>query len=247
MTKKHIKIIIFNICLIFVNIICLSNGFLGLMTDKSETFKYSIGLTILIMSIISFFYVNYKLINLSEIKHDFNINNLDEPKDYLHTLEFLKSKNKDIFIEEINTAIEQIKRLERKNDSFKEMFFQKFQEESNGDDFGFEAIMNDTNELLFKNMDKLINMITVFDCTEYVSLLSQRHKGHISSEKLDLMKESIDYVKDTIKKNEQILLNEDKLILEMSKIGDNEEDDETNLQRINDIVSSMKELRQTQI
>jgi hypothetical protein len=33
----------------------------------------------------------------------------------------------------------------------------------------------------------------------------------------------------------------------MSKIGDNEEDDETNLQRINDIVSSMKELRQTQI
>jgi hypothetical protein len=127
------------------------------------------------------------------------------------------------------------------------MFFQKFGEESQGDSYGFEGIMNDTNELLYKNMEKIINTIMIFDYHEYASLVAQSSKNHVSSEKMALMKESIEYVKDTLKKNEKILLNEDKLIIEMSKIGDNEEDDEVNLERINDIVSSMKQLRQGQI
>lgn len=244
MQKKHIKMLIFNILLILIDVICLSNGFLALLSDKSNVFKFTIGITVIIMSVILFFYVNYNLMSINEVSHDFNINNLEKSEDYIEALNSMRHKK--IFEKFIDEAIEQIGRLERKNKSFNEVFFQKFQEESDGTDYGFQGIIEDTNVLLFKNIKKLINTIMIFDYKEYQILSQKSYRGdNVSKEKLDFMEESIDYVRDTLHKNEEILLNEDKLLIEMSKIGDTEESDETNLQRINDIVSSMKELRQT--
>ena len=237
--QKYLKMGIFNLLLIIVDVFCLSNGFLGLLSDKDNTLAFAGGITLIIMSIVLFFYVNYTLLQGKE-HHDFNVKDLEASKDYIEVLNSLK--NKQVFEASILEAIEQIKRLERKNKSYKEIYYQKFQEDSNGTNYGFDDIISDTEKLLYKNIDKMINVLIIFDYVEYRQLVTKVKRDH-HEEKIKLMNDSINYVTDIIRKNEEILLNEDKLLIEMSKIGDTEEDDEVNLARIHDIVESMKELR----
>lgn len=238
MQKQYIKLIAFNLGLIIFDVICLSNGFLGLLEDKTNSLKFALGLSIAIMSVVAFFLVNYRMLTSSSmVKRDLDLDSLDTNTDYIKTLN--KLRNKRTFEVAISDAIGQIERATRKYKTFEDVYYNKFKEEAS-ESYGFVDIIEDTNSMLYKNIDRIISILTIFDYSEYITLSRDSNKH---SKKLDLMQENIDEVNELIRRNEEILLNEDKLILEMSKIGDSEEDDEVNLQRINDIVDSMKILR----
>ena len=54
----------------------------------------------------------------------------------------------------------------------------------------------------------MINVLIIFDYVEYRQLVTKVKRDH-HEEKIKLMNDSINYVTDIIRKNEEILLNED--------------------------------------
>lgn len=242
MKKKQIlQIVCFNIALIAVNIICFSSGFLNLLSYNSNPLNLAINITIIFMTIISFFYINYKLLtsnNNNIAKPDYNLEKLDSHDEYIDVLN--QYSYKTLFLPYIDEAIDQIERIGRKHVSLEKLLYQKFKKNDSATT-GYKDVIKDANTLLFKNIKRLITLVSIFDQQEYDDLM--KRYGSIPATKKQLYDENDHYVKSLMWTNEEILLNYDKLISEISKIGDTSEADEINLRRISDIISNMKTLR----
>lgn len=228
----------FNFFLVLVNIICFSAGFLNLSFHSSNSFEKAFSITLIIMSILSFFYINYKFLTSGVAKHGYTIEEVSNSDDYIEILQSHRSKA--CYQHEIFQAIDQIERMNRKKDALDHLLYQKFQED-NPQTNQYHQIIEDANQLMFRNIKRFINLLAIFDQREYDQL--KHSPGGIPPSKLEIYQENEAYVKDLIAKNEIILLDFDRLLLEISKIGDTEEADEINLQRISDIAANLKKLR----
>lgn len=239
--NKIIKIIIFNICLVLIDIILFSEGLIGLKINDINVLKKSLAITLIFMNVICFIYINYKLLNSKAIKHDYNLNKIDNNTDYVNIIS--KLMNKKYYNNLLKLTLEQLNRINKKQKSLDYMLFQKFGEEENGENF--KKAIKDISESFFKNIKKIINIVSIFDQEEYNYLL-ERYKTleNIPIERKQLYEENDKYLKEIIKTNEEILLILDKLLIEMSKIGDIQESDEINIENMKDIINSMKTLRE---
>lgn len=88
--KKIISLLELNIVIVILNIIIFSPGLIGINIDFINIFQTSIGITIIIMSVIIFIMGNYKI--LIEEKDDVNIFKLDNYEDYIEALKDNSSK-----------------------------------------------------------------------------------------------------------------------------------------------------------
>lgn len=243
MTSKQIlKLVGLNLSIVLINIILFSRGFIGISFNSA--FTTALGITVIIMSIAAFIFGNYNLLFKSPKIKLYKAAELTNPKDYIDALE--ERGDKKVFATAIDTSIEQIGRLQQKQNALDTILKEYF---ADGEiTFAkFQSVISATKDLFFNNVKKMINRITIFDYSEYLYLKSQLN-GDLyeiknQNPKAEIYIEHIEYVKKIITDNEDILTKFDELLLEISKLDDVDEASLESLgaiQEINSLISNTK-------
>ena len=120
--KKIILSLELNIVIVILNIIIFSPGIIGVNIDFNNIFQTSIGITVIVMSVIIFIVGNYKI--LIEENDDIGIFNLDNYEDYIEALK--DNSNKKIFYKDIDSLLDQIERINKKQEKIDDILLQKF-------------------------------------------------------------------------------------------------------------------------
>jgi hypothetical protein len=232
--KLVLKLSLLNFGIAFVNILAFSNAFIGINLGEDTSLRRAFGYTLILMSVILFCYGNYYLLHSKEAQYEFSIQDLHTPQDMVEVLTELLNKN--ILNNEINTTINQISRLLKKKESLKNIIYIKFKEEDE-DAYGLKDVINKAEKLLFSNVKSIINAISVFDQQEFNQI-----KQKENAEKRAVYMEQVNYIREKVNNNEMILLEFDKLLMQLSKLSDGTQADSDDLEVFKDVVNNMKQL-----
>lgn len=238
--KQIVKISILTLITIIINIILYSKLGFGLRISKENPLTTSFIVTEIIGNILIYIYISYSILKEPTTKI-YNKDNFLSVKDYIETLNTLKDKK--IFSRNIDIIEKQIERLGEKYNTLNVILLQHFDENGMTYDKFINSI-NQVKNLFFNNVRKIINRMSIFNENDYKELkndISLKSQKHLKS--LEIYKEHIDYIEETIDNNNMLLIKLDNLILEISKINDNEEDDMINtqiLQEIDDLINKTK-------
>ncbi|WP_455717838.1 hypothetical protein [Anaerosporobacter sp.] len=232
--KLVVKLGLLNFGIAIVDILAFSNVFMRINLGDDTLVRRAFGYTLILMSIILFCYGNYRLLYSKETEYEFSIQDLNTPEDMVEVLTQLLNKN--ILNNEINTTINQIKRLLKKKESLKNIIYINFKEEDE-DAYGLKDIINKAENLLYSNVKSMINAISVFDQSEF-NQINQKN----NSEKHAVYMEQVNYIREKVNNNETILLEFDKLLMQLSKLSDGTQADSDDLVVFKDVVNNMKNL-----
>ena len=232
--KKIISLLELNIVIVILNIIIFSPGLIGINIDFINIFQTSIGITIIIMSVIIFIMGNYKI--LIEEKDDVNIFKLDNYEDYIEALKDNSSKR--IFSKYIDSLLDQIERINKKQEKIDDILLQKFNT-SEISYTKFKKTISEVVDVFYLNIKSVIKKINIFDQEENEKVKKDIKRGKISGniaeEKNDMYEEYITFVKDSVEDNEEILLKLDKVLLELSKFNSLDDGELENMNAIKDV------------
>lgn len=247
MDKKTLQLVGLNLGIAVVNVVTFSDAMIGLdlAADMGTPLERAIGFTLIIMSILIFFIGNYKILSKKNSRpmqqYDYVLEDIDTIPE---CIEALQTCQKTIFIRDVNTATEQVHRLERKRKSLEEILFQKCQAQQ-GELLGFKQIIDESEMLFIENVKRVLSRMSIFDQQEYETL-QNKGRMNISQEayqaKQQIFQEHFAYIKQQLEKNEAILLEFDRLLTEISKIGDEDMADEETMESIRDVIRGMREL-----
>lgn len=242
MNRNQIKkLFVFNVGLIALELIVFSDQALGLSITGESTIQAALGITIIIMSIGIFLYGNYSLLTTPKVQTAYILEELREPKEYIEALESYRYKQ--ALSEQIDFAVGQIHRLKRKKESLDAVLFQNYKE--NVDDIdGLKRVVDDTNSLLFENVKKILSRMSIFDDQEYMRLRNTMSQSQVLSSRIQIYNQHISYIKALLDQNESILLEFDNLLIEVSKLGEQrDEESEEELSSLRDIVTALKQFK----
>lgn len=215
---KIMKLVGLNTGIVAVDTILFSPGLIGLALGGSSIFATAFGTTAILMSIVVFFYGNYNLIN--EEEQIIQTRDIRTEEDCIYALEICNSKK--TFREDVTIILEQIERFQKKKETIKDILLQKFSSTEMSYS-KFEGTILDVENIFFINVKSIINKLNAFDEEEYLRLSDDRVTKKISRELLDnkmnIYREYINFVKNAIDDNEEIILKLDKLLLEISKFN----------------------------
>lgn len=215
---KMIKLISLNLSIVVLNVILFSPGLVGMGIGKGSIFDRTLALTIIIMSIILFIVGNYMLI--VERKQKVKVREIETVFDYINALE--QNKDKKAFAKDIRILFEQMENWEKKKGMVKDLLLQKFS--STELSYGkFSTVIEELEKVFYMNIRSIINKINIFDQEDYDELKRPKAKESFSKDfieaKMSIYNQYIDYVKDSMADNEEILLKLDRLLLELSKFN----------------------------
>lgn len=247
MDKKTLQLIGLNLGIAVVNVVTFSDALIGLdlAADMGSMLERAMGYTLIIMSIFIFLVGNYKILSQKNARpmqqYDYVLEDIDTIPE---CMEALQTCRKNVFIRDVSTATEQVRRLERKRKSLEEILFQKCQAQQ-GELPGFKQVIDESEMLFIENVKRMLSRMSIFDQQEYETLQSTG-RMNISHEayqaKQQIFQEHFAYIKQQIEKNEAILLEFDRLLTEISKIGDEDMADEETMESIRDVIQGMREL-----
>ena len=252
MNKKIIQLLLLNGGIAFVNILAFSEALLGLSIPYGNTVQQALGITLIIMSVVVFFWGNYSILTKTDEAtkelqqamktYGYVLEEIDTPEECIDALALYKNT---IFAQYVNTTSDQIHRLVRKLSSLKEILYQKCQAQQ-GELLGFQKVIDDSEKLIYENVKKMLSRMAIFDQQEYEQLNYQQRMHNISSQVIEAKKlifaEHFAYIKQQVEKNEAILLEFDRLLMEISKIGDERTADEETMNGIRDVIQGMQRL-----
>lgn len=237
--NKIIKILLLNIGIVILNIIFFSPGFFNFQIDVTDAFKTALGITIMFLSVVIFFYGNYKIITQQEkVIQSHDIKNISDCISVLKQNYFKRTFSRDI-----GTILEQIERFNKKKGTVNDILLQKFNSKEISY-LKFQGVINNVEELIFINIKSILNKLNAFDEEEYKGI---NKKSDLSKEfiemKKDIYEEYISFIRDSIKDNEEILFKIDKFILEITKFNSLEDGEIENLQQMKEIDELTKKVK----
>lgn len=225
-----------NFGLAFLNIILFSKMFAGISLTEDTPLRRAAGFTVLIMSVLLFLYGNYKLMKSPQAKYDYTTMELVTPADLLDALEDLRSRT--ALRPQLETVISQIRLIKGKKENLKAVIYHKFREEDE-DALGFKDVVENTEKLLYANAKQVINAAAAFDQKEFQRLERTRAQH---PERFQIYMEQINYIKGKVSQNEKVLLEYDRLIMEVSKLSDGSEESAENLKVLESVVDSLRQM-----
>lgn len=249
--KKVLWLILLNLGILLWNVILFSPGMIGL-TFGAGALAAAFGVTDIVMSLIGFGWGNYQLL-FSEKNTQLRLykgNELAQTKDYVEALS--QQKEKRVFENEISSAIEQLYRMEDKDKALDTILAQYFSPQEMTFT-KFQSAINAVQDLFYGNIKKMLNRIIIFDYKDYVKVLDKLNGAPIvdgvkvapksQAGQLKIYNEHINYVRDLIDMNENIILKMDSLLLEISKLDDIDANGLENMaaiQEINDLIEQTR-------
>lgn len=234
-----------NIGIAVVIVVLFSPGLVGLEIGGSSALATALGCTVLFVGAVLFFYGNYKL--LTEKERMVQTKEIDSPEECAAALRL--HRNKKTFAETIDLLIEQIERIEKKQQTITDILLQKFSPTEISFQ-KFQAVVTEVGEIFYINIKSIINRLNAFDEEDYLFFTGKKGGKALSEdfkkEKLSVYNEYITFVSDASHQNEQILLKLDKLLLEISKLNSLESSEIENMpgmEEINNLIKQAKYYR----
>lgn len=232
--KRISSLLGLNIAIVMLNIIIFSPGLFNIKIDFINIFQTSIGITIIIMSFIIFIIGNYKI--LIKEDNEIDIFKLDDSEDYIEALK--ENSSKRVFSKDIDILLEQIERMDKKQEKIDDILLQKFTVNEMSY-IKFKKTITEVRDVFYINIKSVINKINIFDEQEYEKIKKDikngKLNGKIEEQKKDMFDEYIFFVKDSIEDNEEILLKLDKFLFELSKFNSLEDGELENMSAIKDV------------
>ncbi|CUN81370.1 MULTISPECIES: hypothetical protein [Clostridium] len=232
--KRISSLLGLNIAIVMLNIIIFSPGLFNIKIDFINIFQTSIGITIIIMSFIIFIIGNYKI--LIKEDNEIDISKLDDSEDYIEALK--ENSSKRVFSKDIDILLEQIERMDKKQEKIDDILLQKFTVNEMSY-IKFKKTITEVRDVFYINIKSVINKINIFDEQEYEKIKKDikngKLNGKIEEQKKDMFDEYIFFVKDSIEDNEEILLKLDKFLFELSKFNSLEDGELENMSAIKDV------------
>lgn len=232
--KRISSLLGLNIEIVMLNIIIFSPGLFNIKIDFINIFQTSIGITIIIMSFIIFIIGNYKI--LIKEDNEIDISKLDDSEDYIEALK--ENSSKRVFSKDIDILLEQIERMDKKQEKIDDILLQKFTVNEMSY-IKFKKTITEVRDVFYINIKSVINKINIFDEQEYEKIKKDikngKLNGKIEEQKKDMFDEYIFFVKDSIEDNEEILLKLDKFLFELSKFNSLEDGELENMSAIKDV------------
>jgi hypothetical protein len=214
------KLVLFNFVLLAVNVVVFSNAFLKIRMFNGNVFESAIGVTDIIMSIALFLYVNLLIINapMRKIDPKLTVDKINSLESCYNTINRMGYSG--TFSQKINEILEQIQKMQKKQDLIKDILLQKFTDTEMSYQ-KFKGIVDSTESIMCVNIKSIINRIYAFDEDEYDEIMKgkSRLRKNIAIQKIEIYKEYIDFVEKAVEDNDEILLRLDKLLLEISKFN----------------------------
>ena len=232
--KRISSLLGLNIAIVMLNIIIFSPGLFNIKIDFINIFQTSIGITIIIMSFFIFIIGNYKI--LIKEDNEIDISKLDDSEDYIEALK--ENSSKRVFSKDIDILLEQIERMDKKQEKIDDILLQKFTVNEMSY-IKFKKTITEVRDVFYINIKSVINKINIFDEQEYEKIKKDikngKLNGKIEEQKKDMFDEYIFFVKDSIEDNEEILLKLDKFLFELSKFNSLEDGELENMSAIKDV------------
>ena len=232
--KRISSLLGLNIAIVMLNIIIFSPGLFNIKIEFINIFQTSIGITIIIMSFIIFIIGNYKI--LIKEDNEIDISKLDDSEDYIEALK--ENSSKRVFSKDIDILLEQIERMDKKQEKIDDILLQKFTVNEMSY-IKFKKTITEVRDVFYINIKSVINKINIFDEQEYEKIKKDikngKLNGKIEEQKKDMFDEYIFFVKDSIEDNEEILLKLDKFLFELSKFNSLEDGELENMSAIKDV------------
>ena len=232
--KRISSLLGLNIAIVMLNIIIFSPGLFNIKIDFINIFQTSIGITIIIMSFIIFIIGNYKILRKED--NEIDISKLDDSEDYIEALK--ENSSKRVFSKDIDILLEQIERMDKKQEKIDDILLQKFTVNEMSY-IKFKKTITELRDVFYINIKSVINKINIFDEQEYEKIKKDikngKLNGKIEEQKKDMFDEYIFFVKDSIEDNEEILLKLDKFLFELSKFNSLEDGELENMSAIKDV------------
>ena len=232
--KRISSLLGLNIAIVMLNIIIFSPGLFNIKIDFINIFQTSIGITIIIMSFIIFIIGNYKI--LIKEDNEIDISKLDDSEDYIEALK--ENSSKRVFSKDIDILLEQIERMDKKQEKIDDILLQKFTVNEMSY-IKFKKTITEVRDVFYINIKSVINKINIFDEQEYEKIKKDikngKLNGKIEEQKKDMFDEYIFFVKDSIEDNDEILLKLDKFLFELSKFNSLEDGELENMSAIKDV------------
>ena len=212
--KKRLQLIILNAGIVLLNIALFSKALLGLALFAGTALTISLAWTAIIGSVGAFFWGNSTILAQKETRT--LMQSIHSLNDCIPVFQEALN-NGDVFDENIQKNIEQIKRFRRKQDTINDILLQKFAVNEMSYQ-KFSGVLHDVEAVTYSNMRSILNKISAFDMEEYETLKKRGFQAaEVSKEKMDIFNEYIDFVNNATKTNEDILLKLDKILLEISR------------------------------
>lgn len=224
-------------CLLFTaGLVVVDIGIISWLLNQESLICTALGITVGIMSIALFFLINYRL--LTEKNHGKQLTQLKEGDDYEKAL--LAYRGKPAFADIVSNTLTHLQSLERKGEKLDEILYQNYGE--GAENFGsYSQVWEDAQTLIFENVKRILNGMAVFDEQDYRRLKAQGQMTDLQQEKYAMYLAQMKYLRKLVENDEQVLYEFDRLLLEVSKLSD--KDTEAELQAIQDITASIRELR----
>nr|WP_276020325.1 hypothetical protein [Acetivibrio straminisolvens] len=198
------------------NVILFSPGIMNIRLTNSDALSVAIGGTAIFLSLAFFIYGNYTLLfeKTPQIK-------VSDIKNYQECIVVLnQSYGKKTFDDSITTMKEQVERFNKKKEKIFNMLSQKFNVIDKVYE-KFKTTIFDVEYVFLSNIKSILNKISAFDEEDYERLrydiAQKKFSDEVIASKMNIYNEYINFVKNAIEDNEEIIIKLDALLLEISK------------------------------
>lgn len=198
-----------------INILALSPAFAG-VTIGGSAFETALGVTLLAASAIAIIYGSYNWLYKTPIV--LTTKPIQTREDYVGAL--APYGRIRVLSEDISVALEQMDRMDKKKATLLKVLHQRF-EPGEMSFAKFSSVADEVENLFYLNIKSVLNRLGVFDEAEYERVMtrkSARYSPKLLQEKTDFYNDYLSYIKHAIGTNEEMLLQLDKLLLEISRL-----------------------------
>lgn len=237
---NYIKMLGLTTATVAIDILALSPAFLG-VTIGGGALETALGVTLLTGSAIALVYGSYRwlyrapiVLTPEQLKSREDFAAALAPYSRVRTLE-----------EDVSVTLEQMERMDKKKATLLKVLQQRFDPVEMS--FAkFASVANEVENLFYLNIKSVLNRLSVFDESEYERVMthkSGRYSPKLLQEKTAFYNEYMAYIKHAIGTNEEMLLQLDKLMVEISRLDSIEPGD---IERMPAMVEIASLIRQTQ-
>jgi len=161
LVKTVLRLVLFNIILVVINVLCFSKGFFGFSLQDNRNWVKALSITIFIMDVLLFLVINFQeLVTFFKYQESYEKKKKYEPKEYIDAFKKYQNNNSEIGLI-AKQAIEQLKSFEEKQEAFNIVMQRN---EKNYRSLAEE--MHNTKKVLCENARKLLNELTVWKVSE---------------------------------------------------------------------------------
>ena len=239
--KKYRKLFVGNAVFAAVEVCLFSPGLLGLSPLSPSPLAAAAAITIGVMSIPFFIWLNRIL--LAERKTE--LLKADEEHAWEKSLALMEYYRSSKVLGGIaQSAVSQMEKMDKARGNFEKLVIRRFGAGTLSYE-KFMKVMDSAGECFSNGLIKMANKMALFDEAEYKKLSSMEYKlddipDDIQEERKRFYETTLEGLRFILERNEKILLETDHLMMEMSEMGCSEQDIDSVAEQINTLIGQLE-------